>query len=171
MKRAECSIEGLKNLGYVAKKRFVNNWLFNNDTTVYCDEKQSAELFEVIANIIKTGGSVDIRRNNFNYEVNIFADCCKHEFKGREITYFLSRPMNEAEQLEADLYTGMNKMIKVSKDTWDKIHTDYKGVWQNYHDDHPEWIDRKVVMSTCITGNPNEKCSLLVEGVHFVIEN
>ena len=61
-------------------------------------------------------------------------------------------------------------MIKVSKEKWDSICDDYKGNWQNYYNDHPEWIGRKVVMSACITGNASELCSLLVEGVHFNIE-
>lgn len=61
-------------------------------------------------------------------------------------------------------------MIKVSKAKWESICDDYKGTWQNYHNDHPEWIGRKVVMSTCITGNTNETCSLLIEGIHFIIE-
>lgn len=60
-------------------------------------------------------------------------------------------------------------MLKVSKEDFDKIHSDYKGTWQDYHGDHPEWKGRKVVMSTCITHDPNAACSLLIEGVHFVI--
>lgn len=62
-------------------------------------------------------------------------------------------------------------MIKVSKEKWDSIHTDYKGTWMDYYNEKPEWIGKRVVMSTCITENPNELCSLLVEGVHFIIEN
>ena len=62
-------------------------------------------------------------------------------------------------------------MIKVSKEKWDAIHSDYKGTWNDYHNEHPEWIGRKVVMSGCITENPNELGKLFVEGVHFVIEN
>ena len=62
-----------------------------------------------------------------------------------------------------------NKMISISKSEWDAICSDYKGVWQDYHGDHPEWLGKKVVMSTCINHNPNELCSLLVEGVHFII--
>lgn len=61
-------------------------------------------------------------------------------------------------------------MIKVSQKEWDSIHADYKGVWHDYHGDHPEWKGKRVVMSTCITNNPNELCSLLIEGVHFIIE-
>lgn len=61
-------------------------------------------------------------------------------------------------------------MIKVSQKEWASIHADYKGVWHDYHGDHPEWKGKRVVMSTCITHNPNELCALLVEGVHFIIE-
>ena len=61
-------------------------------------------------------------------------------------------------------------MLKVSKAEWEKIDSDYKGTWQDYHGDHPEWKGRKVVMSTCLTHKPDELCSLLVEGVHFIIE-
>lgn len=61
-------------------------------------------------------------------------------------------------------------MIKVSKEKWNSIQADYKGTWADYYGDHPEWVGKKTVMSTCITNNPNEPCSLLIEGVHFVIE-
>lgn len=59
-------------------------------------------------------------------------------------------------------------MIKVSKEKWDKIPTDYKGTWQDYYNEHPEWIGKRVVMSACIS---NEYGKLLIEGVHFVIED
>ena len=62
-------------------------------------------------------------------------------------------------------------MLKISKEKWDLICDDYKGTWQNYHNDHPEWLGRKVVMSTCITERKNELCSLLIEGQDFVIED
>lgn len=58
-------------------------------------------------------------------------------------------------------------MIKVSKEKWDSIHTDYKGIWQDYYNEKPEWKGKRVVMSGCI--NPNELGKLLVEDVHFVI--
>ena len=60
-------------------------------------------------------------------------------------------------------------MLKVSQEQWNKIHSDYKGIYQDYHGDHPEWKGKKAVMSTCITNNPNEICSLLIEDVHFVL--
>ena len=62
-------------------------------------------------------------------------------------------------------------MIKVSKEKWDSIPADYKGIWQGYYNEKPEWIGKKVVMSGCITENPNELGALLVEGIHFIIEN
>ena len=61
-------------------------------------------------------------------------------------------------------------MLTISKTEYDKIHSDYKGIWQDYHGDRPEWKGRRTVMSTCITRNPNENCSLLIEGVHFAIK-
>lgn len=60
-------------------------------------------------------------------------------------------------------------MITVSKKEWDKIPADYRGIWHDYYGDKPEWKGKRVVMSTCITKNPNELCSLLIEDVHFVI--
>lgn len=58
-------------------------------------------------------------------------------------------------------------IIKISKEKWDSIYTDYKGTWQDYYNERPQWVGRKVVMSGCI--NPKELGSLLVEGVHFII--
>ncbi|MCM1165641.1 MAG: hypothetical protein NC401_06485 [Ruminococcus sp.] len=60
-------------------------------------------------------------------------------------------------------------MIKISKKEWNAIDKDYKGEWADYFGDHPEWLGRKSVMSTCITKNPNELCQLFIEGVDFVI--
>jgi len=60
-------------------------------------------------------------------------------------------------------------VITITQEKWDSICADYKGEWMNYYNDHPEWIGRKTVMSTCITNNPNEPCTLLIEGVHFEI--
>lgn len=62
-------------------------------------------------------------------------------------------------------------MIEISKEKWDAIHADYKGIWQDYYNERPEWIGKRIVMSTCITDNSNELCSLLVEDVHFVIKD
>lgn len=77
--------------------------------------------------------------------------------------YYKESVWNEMEKWTEDI-------IKVSKEKWDNIHTDYKGIWQDYHNEKPEWLGRKVVMSGCITENPNELGKLLVEGVHFIID-
>ena len=57
-------------------------------------------------------------------------------------------------------------MIKVTLEKWERICDDYKGYWMNYHNDHPEWIGRRVVMSACVGAEPGK---LLIEGVHFEI--
>lgn len=59
-------------------------------------------------------------------------------------------------------------MIKVSKEKWNSICTDFKGEWFDYYGDHPEWLGRKTVMSGCVS---DEHGKLLIEGVHFVIED
>ena len=64
----------------------------------------------------------------------------------------------------------MNNIIKITQAKWESIHPDYKGTWQDYHGDHPEWKGKKVVMSACINDDPAALGGLLVEGVHFVIE-
>ena len=61
-------------------------------------------------------------------------------------------------------------MIKVSKEKWKSIGTDYKRTWNDYQGKHPEWIGRQVVMGACVSDDPQDSGALLVEGVHFVIE-
>lgn len=106
MKRSECTVTHLQALDYKAMKCF-NSW--HNKNIEPCNAKQSKELFEAVVNVVKNGGQVDIRRNNADYTVNVFLDEAKFTFRGTETVYFLSRPMTEAEILEADLYTGRNK--------------------------------------------------------------
>lgn len=59
-------------------------------------------------------------------------------------------------------------MLKISKNKWDAIPSDYKGEWHDYYNEHPEWLGRKTVMSGCVT-DPKELGKLLIEDVHFVI--
>lgn len=108
MKRSECTVDNLKALNYKAMKCF-NSWY--NKNIEPCNAKQSTELFEAVVNVVRNGGQVDIRRNNFDYTVNVFLDEARFEHRGTRMVYFLSRPMTEAEILEADLYTGRNKVI------------------------------------------------------------
>lgn len=109
MKRNECTVEKLKALGYVAKSRFVNGWRFDSESIKECNAKQSTELFNIVVDVVRNGGNVDIRRNNATYEVNVYVKSCEIEYRGTKTVYFLSRPMTDAERLEADLYTGRNK--------------------------------------------------------------
>lgn len=76
--------------------------------------------------------------------------------------YFKKYVWDEMENWAEDI-------IKVNKKKWDNIHADYKGTWQDYHNEKPEWLGRKVVMSGCITNNHNELGKLLIEGIHFII--
>jgi len=57
----------------------------------------------------------------------------------------------------------------ITEEEYNRIDTDYRGTWLDYYGDHPEWLGRRTVMSTCITKNANEPCRLLIEGEHFVI--
>ncbi len=58
-------------------------------------------------------------------------------------------------------------MIKVSKKQWDLIDDICKGTWECK--EKPEWKGRNAVMGACISDNPDDMSSVLVEGIHFVI--
>jgi hypothetical protein len=62
-------------------------------------------------------------------------------------------------------------MIKVTQEQWNNISKDYKGEWDeavvNYQRLPKSWIGKKTVLEGCIGGTG---CSLLTEGIHFVIE-
>lgn len=109
MKRSEVTVEALKKMGYVAMTHMRNDWRFGSRTNSPCTEKQSVELFELVAKAAREGGSVEIRRNNFNYTVNVFIDVSWQTLCGAPLVFYLSRPMTEVERLEADLFTGRNK--------------------------------------------------------------
>jgi hypothetical protein len=57
-------------------------------------------------------------------------------------------------------------MIVVSMKKYESIHQDYKGIFER--EDCPEFIGRRTVMSGQIS---DELGALLIEGVHFVIED
>lgn len=61
----------------------------------------------------------------------------------------------------------MNEIIKVSKEKWDSIPSDYKGVWADIYGTHPEWKGKRTVLSGCIS---DQIGTLFIEGVHFIIE-
>lgn len=62
-------------------------------------------------------------------------------------------------------------MIEVSKEKWDSIGTDYKGIWHDYWGDKPEWKGRKCVLQGCVVDNCDHGTALLIEGVHFIIKD
>lgn len=62
-------------------------------------------------------------------------------------------------------------MIKVSKEKWDNICSDYKSVWEDWHLEYDknipkEFLGKRCVMSGCIS---DKLGSLLTEGTHFEI--
>lgn len=60
-------------------------------------------------------------------------------------------------------------MIEISKEEWNSIDNLHKGEWQDYYNEHPEWIGRKTVMSGVFSKDPYELGKLLIEDVHFII--
>lgn len=62
-------------------------------------------------------------------------------------------------------------MIKVTKEEWNNIHSDYKGKWDEsiklWQPNLPdEYIGKRTVLSGCIS---SELGGLLTEGIHFQI--
>lgn len=108
MKRSECTVESLKALGYMAKHHAEGSWR-TKAQTYDCTEKQTVELFELVVKIVREGGCTEIRRNNAKYTVNIYVKETDFTHTPCKDLFFLSRPMTEAERLEADLYTGRGK--------------------------------------------------------------
>ena len=102
MKRSECTVHALYALDYKAICCMESTW-----RTKAHDEplagKRALEVFEAVVKIVRDGGHVDIRRNNFTYEVRVLCDELSHRHGWH---YALVRPMTDAERLEADLYTG-----------------------------------------------------------------
>ena len=60
-------------------------------------------------------------------------------------------------------------MIKVSKQKWESICDEYKGIWQDYWGEKPEWKGRKIVFAGCIDKNATNGTALLIENEHFII--
>ena len=60
-------------------------------------------------------------------------------------------------------------MITITRKAYEAIDSDYRGIYHDYWNIHPEWFGRRVVISTCITNNPNETAELWIENVNFKI--
>lgn len=104
MKRSEITVEALKRMGYKAMVEYTS---WNAHTERECNEKQSAELFELVTRVARTGGKVEIRRNHVRGTVIAHVDGTSHEYKGTEAYYFLQRKMTEAEIMEESIRSGL----------------------------------------------------------------
>lgn len=104
MKRSEVTAEALKRMGYKAMVEYIS---WNDHTERECNEKQSAELFELVARAARTGGKVEIRRNHIRGTVIAHVDGTSHEYKGAETYYFLQRDMTEAEIMEESIRSDL----------------------------------------------------------------
>lgn len=60
-------------------------------------------------------------------------------------------------------------MIKVSKEKWNSICNDFKGIWHDFWGDHPEWKGRKIVLRGAVENNCEHGTQLLIENEHFII--
>lgn len=102
-----------------------------------------------------------------------FDDISVCEAEATEETVNSSNEFESVQPVEASAATGENDndIITITESEWENICPDYKGTWQDYHGNHPEWLGNRVVMSGCINSNPAELGKLLIEGVHFVIKN
>ena len=108
MKRNECTVEKLISLGYRAKHYYEASW-FNKAQIAECSARDERDVFDVITTAVRTGGNVRVQRNEVTYTVEIYAeDLDFTQTPGKDL-FFLSRPMTEAERLEADLITGRGK--------------------------------------------------------------
>jgi hypothetical protein len=57
----------------------------------------------------------------------------------------------------------VNGIENITKEQYDAIPNDYKGLYMDYHGDHPEWKGRKTAF---LSGHGT---TLFIEGVSFVI--
>lgn len=109
MKRTEVTVAKLKELGYVAKENWVDAWRFSNEEKP-CSERHSAELFDLVVDAARNGKAVEITKNNRLHTVEATIPGCTTDWGGcgvHSVRYYLSRPMTEAEILEANLHTGV----------------------------------------------------------------
>lgn len=104
MKRSEVTAEALKRMGYKAMVEYTS---WNAHTERECNEKQSAELFELVAKTAREGGKVEIRRNHVRGTVIAHVDGTSHQYRGNDLYYFLQREMTEAEIMEESIRSGL----------------------------------------------------------------
>lgn len=105
MKRSEITVESLKRMGYVAMVSFTS---WNGHKETECNDRQSEELFNIVAYKVQNGGKIDIRRNHVRGRVVVdIGDTASKSYRGTEIHYFLERQMTDAEIVEASVRSGL----------------------------------------------------------------
>ena len=138
----------------------------SGESELTCESREDAELLIRICKM-------------FNVECDCVLPYCYHskpywyiEDKELYVTkYALESDTVSAAWSVSDYIAEHNvgTLIPVTQEKWNSIGNDYKGTWQDYYDECPEWKGRNVVMSGCITEDPKELGKLLVEGVHVRI--
>lgn len=75
-------------------------------------------------------------------------------------------PMTKHElDLISAVFEENNRQVEhISQKEWDAIPSDYKGVYKNFDDHHPDWEGRKTAFL------PSHGTKLFIEGVSFVID-
>lgn len=104
MKRSQCTVEKLKELGYKAMCT-IESWY--NFRRFECEPKQAQRVFEVVVEAVLDGDSIEIVPNDCTHTVSVFVENLNIE--KAKVRYYLTRPMTEAEALEADIRTGRGK--------------------------------------------------------------
>ena len=104
MRRNEVTAEALKRMGYVAKCSFTS---WNGHEERLCNDRQSAELFNLVVNTVQMGEKIDIRRNHVRGTVVVWIDEATTSYRGAELRYYLERKMTDAEVMEASARSGL----------------------------------------------------------------
>ena len=77
----------------------------------------------------------------------------------------LNLPIHEQKLLYAVFDVHEREIIHISKKDFDAIPSDYKGVYKDFDNAHPEWKGRKTAFL------PGHGTALFIEGVSFVIDD
>ena len=108
MKRSECTVETLKDLGYAVKHIWYGSWC-NAAKELAVNPQQAESVFKMFVIGITRGGDVEIVRNDVTYTVSAYISGLDFSQTPSHDKYFISRPMTDAERVEADLLTGRGK--------------------------------------------------------------
>ena len=60
-------------------------------------------------------------------------------------------------------------MLNINLSDYNKISNDYKGIYQDYQGTNPELKGKKTILKGCLI--PGGGTSLMLDGIHFTIEN